>query len=62
VDFGERVLSVFYSDNYFSLLPGEGKIVFVEFADENLAREASKLIAEGWNIPPQEIALDEPAS
>jgi hypothetical protein len=24
VDFGEWVLSVFYSDNYFSLLPGEG--------------------------------------
>ncbi|HEY1790254.1 MAG TPA: discoidin domain-containing protein [Verrucomicrobiae bacterium] len=54
---GERVLPVFYSDNYFSLLPGESKIVSVEFADKNLAGEMPKLIAEGWNIPSQEIAL-----
>jgi beta-galactosidase/beta-glucuronidase len=56
---GERVLPVFYSDNYFSLLPGESKTVSVEFADKDLAGEAPKLIAEGWNIPLQEIPLVE---
>jgi hypothetical protein len=57
---GGRVLPVFYSDNYFSLVPGESKTVSVEFADENLAGETPILIAEGWNIPSQEIVIDEP--
>jgi hypothetical protein len=57
---GERVLPVFYSDNYFSLLPGESKTISLEFADEKLAGEAPRLIAEGWNIPEQEIALSDP--
>ncbi len=54
---GERVLPAFYSDNYFSLLPGENRTVSVEFAAANLAGEAPKLIAEGWNIPTQEIPI-----
>jgi hypothetical protein len=54
---GGRVLPAFYSDNYFSLLPGENRTVSVEFAAANLAGEAPKLIAEGWNIPTQEISV-----
>ncbi len=56
---GGRILPVFYSDNYFSLLPGESRTIAVEFADVNLAGEAPKLMAEGWNLPAQEIAIDE---
>src|ERR1022692_1110520 len=53
----ERVLPVFYEDNYFSLLPGEGRTLSVEFAVTNLAGELPKLAMEGWNISPQEIQI-----
>jgi hypothetical protein len=52
---GERVLPVFYSDNYFSLLPGESKIVSLEFDDKYLAGEKAKLMLEGWNVDLMEI-------
>ena len=55
---GERVLPVLYSDNYFSLLPGESRTVSLEFEDQNLGGEEPRLMAEGWNISPQEIPLD----
>lgn len=54
---GERVLPVFYKDNYFSLLPSEIRTVSVEFAKTNLAGEQPKLTMEGWNITPQEISV-----
>lgn len=56
-DSGERVLPVFYDDNYFSLLPGETQTVSVEFANTNLAGEQPKLAMDGWNISPQEIPI-----
>jgi hypothetical protein len=56
-DSGARVLPVFYSDNYFSLLPGESRTVSVTFKETNLAGAAPRLIAEGWNIPPEEIRI-----
>ncbi|GHT34328.1 hypothetical protein FACS189434_10310 [Bacteroidia bacterium] len=43
---GERILPVFYSDNYFSLLPGETKTVMMEFESD----KTPKLAVEGWNI------------
>lgn len=54
---GARVLPVFYSDNYFSLLPGESRDVTLEFAKSSLAGESPRLFQEGWNIPLQEIAI-----
>ncbi len=54
---GQRVLPVFYSDNYFGLLPGEAKIVTLEFGEASLAGEAPRIIVEGWNIQPQDIAV-----
>jgi hypothetical protein len=54
---GERVLPIFYEDNYFSLLPGESRTVSVEFAAANLAGEPPKLAVEGWNIIPDEISI-----
>lgn len=58
---GARVLPVFYSDNYFSLLPGENRQVTLEFAKTSLAGESPKIFEEGWNIPVREIPLS-PAS
>lgn len=56
-DSGERILPVFYEDNYFSLLPGESRTVSMEFAVANLAGEQPKLAMDGWNIVPQEITI-----
>ncbi len=54
---GERVLPIFYEDNYISLLPGEVRTVSVDFAKANLAGEPPKLALEGWNVLPQEISI-----
>ena len=54
---GERVLPVFYSDNYFSLLPGGHRTVSLEFSESSLAGEKAKIIAEAWNAPRQEIPI-----
>ncbi|MDR0872081.1 MAG: discoidin domain-containing protein [Prevotellaceae bacterium] len=43
---GERILPVFYSDNYFSLLPGETKKITMAFESD----KTPKLAVEGWNI------------
>jgi beta-mannosidase len=47
---GKRVLPVFYSDNYFSLLPGETRTLTVEAALADLAGEAPLLAVDGWNV------------
>jgi len=46
----ERVLPTFYSDNYFSLLPGESKQVTLEYDSKYIGNESPKLVVEGWNI------------
>jgi hypothetical protein len=52
---GERVLPVYYEDNYFSLLPGESRAIPIQFAAANLEGEPPKLAIEGWNVTPEEI-------
>lgn len=47
---GERVLPVFYSDNYLSLLPGESRRITIECATEDLKRETPSLVLDGWNV------------
>ena len=47
---GERVLPAFYSDNYFSLLPGERKSVTVEAATADLAGASPAVLVDGWNV------------
>jgi beta-mannosidase len=46
---GDRVLPVFYSDNYVSLLPGESKRITIECATEDLKGQAPSLVLDGWN-------------
>lgn len=55
---GEEILPSFWSDNYFSLLPGKTKEVTVEFEDEFLEGEDVYLKVEGWNVPSKLIKLD----
>jgi hypothetical protein len=47
---GQRVLPVFHSDNYVSLLPGERKTLTVEAAASDLAGDAPLLAVDGWNV------------
>ena len=47
---GERVLPVFYSDNYVSLVPGEAKAIEVEAAASDFKGEALLIVVDGWNV------------
>lgn len=57
----ERVLPVFYSDNYISLVPGESRIITVEADLADLKGDQPMLLIDGWNIdvnPSGSIALN----
>lgn len=47
---GARVLPVFYSDNYISLVPGESRSVHIDMATEDLHGEAALLLVDGFNV------------
>lgn len=53
----ESVLPVFWDDNYFSILPGEKKIVRGFFNPENLKGRKPALSVSGWNINQNKGAL-----
>lgn len=50
----ERVLPVFYSDNYFSILPGVEKKVMIDY-DADIT---PLITVEGWNVRNQEIKVE----
>ena len=47
---GKQFLPVFYSDNYFSLLPGEKKEVSIRWKDVDTRGNAPKLLVTGYNV------------
>jgi hypothetical protein len=47
---GERVLPVFYSDNYVSLVPGETRNLTVEASVSDFNGENALLVFDGWNV------------
>ena len=47
---GRRVLPVFYSDNYLSLMPGDAKAVSIEVNPADLGGETPLLALDGWNV------------
>jgi hypothetical protein len=47
---GERVLPVYYSDNYISLVPTESKTVTIDTADANFNGQDAMIVVDGWNI------------
>jgi exo-1,4-beta-D-glucosaminidase len=49
---GDDVTPIFWSDNYFSLLPGEKKTITVRFDSAPLRGAAPELVVEGWNVEP----------
>jgi hypothetical protein len=46
---GQRILPVYYEDNYFSLLPGESRNVQIETRD---SVKNVRVTTDGWNIEP----------
>lgn len=54
---GDEVLPTFWSDNYFSILPGETRTV-VAYADRfRLEGEAAHVRLEGWNVKTGEVPV-----
>jgi exo-1,4-beta-D-glucosaminidase len=49
---GDDVTPIFWSDNYFSLLPGEKKSVTARFDAIALQGATPELVVEGWNVEP----------
>ena len=47
---GERVLPVYYTDNYVSLAPNESKTITIEAAISDLKADAPQVLIDGWNI------------
>ena len=46
----ERVLPVFYSDNYVSLVPNESRTIMIEAEAADLNGEAPFVVVDGWNV------------
>ncbi len=57
---GKRVLPVFYSDNYLSLVPGESTSVTIDAATKDLAGDAPLIEVDGYNV--EVNAVDGPVS
>ena len=47
---GDDVTPIFWSDNYFSLLPGEKKSVTARFDSAEFHGATPELVLEGWNV------------
>jgi len=47
---GQRVLPVFYSDNYISLTPDETRTITVEASLSDFNNENALLVFDGWNV------------
>ena len=49
---GDDVVPIFWSDNYFSLMPGEKRAVTARFDSAELHGATPELVVEGWNVEP----------
>jgi hypothetical protein len=47
---GQRILPVFYGDNYVSLVPDETKTVAVGAAQSDFNGEDALIVVDGWNV------------
>jgi hypothetical protein len=47
---GERVLPVFYSDNYISLAPGDSRTVTIDASEADLKGDTPLVVVDGWNV------------
>ncbi len=47
---GERVLPVYYTDNYVSLVPNETRTLTIEASAADLKGETPLVVVDGWNV------------
>jgi hypothetical protein len=47
---GERVLPVYYSDNYISLVPNESRTIGIEADVKDFNGEDALVVVDGWNV------------
>ncbi|MDP4221812.1 MAG: glycoside hydrolase family 2 TIM barrel-domain containing protein [Bacteroidota bacterium] len=52
----ELVLPAFFTENYFTLIPGDEKQIELDLSAAGV-RDGSRLVIEGWNVNPEEIQL-----
>ena len=57
---GEDVTPIFWSDNYFSLLPGEKREVTATFDGSSLEGKQPVLEIEGYNVTPGSVQIGKP--
>lgn len=50
-----QILPVYFSDNYFSLMPGESKEISIELHNKAIGQEDVSFRIEGWNISGQNL-------
>ena len=46
----DRILPVIYSDNYFTLMPGEKRTVRTEVRHEDTRGETPRMVVGGFNV------------
>ncbi len=46
----ERILPIFYSDNYISLMPGEKKVIIMKLKNEDTRGEKPAVVVSGFNL------------
>jgi hypothetical protein len=54
---GEDVVPIFWSDNYFSLLPGEERVVSAGYDARGLDGKAGVLVVDGYNVASNTVQL-----
>ncbi len=54
---GDDLVPIFWDDNYFSLLPGEGKNISASFAVADLGGGEPALTIDGYNIAPTAVTI-----
>jgi len=57
---GEQILPAYFSDNYFSLMPGEMKTITVEFDEKHMNGGQPEFYIEGWNVVPAKFGEEIP--
>jgi hypothetical protein len=54
---GKRILPVCYSDEYFLVLPGESKVVSMDYTTADAFGNEPQLFVEGFNVDRTEIPV-----
>lgn len=54
---GQEINPAFYSDNFFSLLPGESKVIDISYFKEDVKDKSLQIAVGGYNVEKQIITL-----